>query len=216
MQSNVPLVISDVVNNDLCIGCGLCVSACPSKALDIVENDSGFLIANQIGSCSQDSVCIEVCPFDPNAKLVNDETELSTQIFGQNDHKSDRIGRFKNLYAGYAIDYRETSSSGGMASYLTYQLLKQGIVKHVVSVAQNAGESIYQYSVLSSKEDVLIQSKTRYYPVTMATAINKVKDLEGDIAVVGVACFLKGIRKAESVNELLKGRVKFTIGIICG
>lgn len=32
---NTPKILDTVVNNDLCIGCGLCVYACPSKALKI-------------------------------------------------------------------------------------------------------------------------------------------------------------------------------------
>lgn len=216
MQSIIPLVITDVVNNDLCIGCGICVAACPSKALDMVENKAGFLIANQAGNCNQDSICLNVCPFDPRSEAAADETLMSQHIFDVQDKKSERIGSYKNLYAGYANEFRETSSSGGMASYLIYQLLKQGIVKHVVSVLQNPGDTFYQYNVISDKDAVLSQSKTRYYPVTMADAIERVKSLKGDIAVVGVACFLKGIRKAEKIESLLMARVKFTIGIICG
>jgi coenzyme F420-reducing hydrogenase beta subunit len=182
----------------------------------MVENSAGFLVANQAADCNQDSLCLDVCPFDTRSKLAADETIIADQIFEQDNKKSERIGSYKNLYAGHANDYRESSSSGGIASYLIYQILDQGIVSHVVSVTQNSGDSYYQYKVLSSKDDVIAQSKTRYYPVTMAEALKRVKELNGNIAVVGVACFLKGIRKAETVESLLKGRVKFTIGIICG
>lgn len=41
-------VIKLVVNNNLCIGCGLCVSKCKNNSLIMSENKYGFYEARQI------------------------------------------------------------------------------------------------------------------------------------------------------------------------
>lgn len=46
MKSATPLVISSVVENDLCVGCGVCVQACANGALDMAWDRNGFLVVD--------------------------------------------------------------------------------------------------------------------------------------------------------------------------
>ena len=81
-MKNIPIVIDLVVNNDLCIGCGLCVYKCPSKALDMKLNESGFLVPELVGDCNHDADCITVCPFNikPIAE-ISTENEIANIFF---------------------------------------------------------------------------------------------------------------------------------------
>ena len=40
--------------------------------------------------------------------------------------------------------------------------------------------------------------------------------MDGKVAIVGVACFIKAIRLAQFYNPLLKDKIPFLVGIICG
>ena len=77
-MNSIPKVIDLVVNNDLCIGCGLCTYKCPSKALDMQWNEYGFLVPVLSGNCGADGACLTVCPFNPYPeKDVKTENELA-------------------------------------------------------------------------------------------------------------------------------------------
>lgn len=48
-----------VVDMDICIGCGACVSVCPYNALELDENGKARLIWE---ACPDSFECIKVCP----------------------------------------------------------------------------------------------------------------------------------------------------------
>lgn len=214
----VPKVLTEVVNNDLCIGCGLCVHSCPANALTMTWNDYGFLIPKQNGDCDSHNDCIKVCPFNPlPSEEVKTETEIANSFLTDSAFRHPKIGKYYGIYVGYSNQFRLTSSSGGIASYIFTELLDKGIINHVISVKDSAKPgNHYEYSVSSSKEEILAMAKTKYYPVTLANVLNEIHSSEGKIAVSGVACFIKAIRLAQLKDPVLKEKIPFLSGIICG
>lgn len=215
---NKPKVITQVVDNDLCIGCGLCTYKCSSDALSMTWNKEGFLVAELTGTCDDDAHCISVCPFNPDPiEAVKDETALADIFLSDGTETYEKLGRLIGIYAAYSKEFRQTSSSGGMATYIFDQLLERGIVDHVFSVRSSAEASThYEYKISSSKADLRDSSKTKYYPVTLATVLPELDRLDGKVAIVGVACFVKAIRLAQYQDPYLKEKIPFVAGIICG
>lgn len=214
-----PQVIAKVVENDLCVGCGACVQACPSKALDINWNDYGFLVAtSNDNDCDAGGSCIEVCPFNPEPGLdYKNENGLAAIFLDTARKHHAKIGRYNAIYAGYSNKYRETSSSGGVATFIYEKLFDKGLIDHVVTVGESTStDAYYQYNIVSSKAELLQISKTRYHPVTLATALQKIKQLDGKVAISGIGCFIKAIRLAQDKDPDLKEKISFTVGIICG
>jgi len=219
MNLMTPLVISKVVENDLCIGCGACVQACPSKALDVGWNNHGFLVATSNDNrCDGCGACIEVCPFNPDpGPTYKDENGLAATFLAEAPEHHSKIGNYHSIYAGYSKKHRETSSSGGIATFLYEKLFEKGLIDHVVTVGESeAAGTHYQYLIVSNKADLPRISKTRYHPVTLATALEKIKQLEGRVAISGVGCFIKAIRLAQDKDPVLKDKIFFLVGIICG
>ena len=214
-----PLVLSKVVENDLCIGCGACVQACPSKALDVSWNSHGFLVATSNDNrCDAGGACIDVCPFnpDPGPGYKNEDGLAAAFLADAPEHHS-KIGRYHSIYAGYSKRHRANSSSGGIATFVYEQLFDSGVINHVVTVGESqAANAHYQYSIVSRKEELPHISKTRYHPVTLANALEEIKQLEGRVAISGVGCFIKAIRLAQDKDPVLKNKIAFLVGIICG
>lgn len=215
---NSPKVIDFVVNNNLCIGCGMCVSQCNSNALEMTWNDKGFLVASTKNTCDCNGACLNVCPFNPFPKEeVRTENEIAELFLESATNHHQKIGKFNNIYAGYSKEFRLSSSSGGLGTYISTELLAQKIADHIFSITESSEPGIfYQYSVSSNIEDLLNASKTRYFPVTMATVFSEINNLHGTVAVVGVGCFIKAIRLAQYSDPKLKEKIPFLIGIICG
>jgi len=214
----IPKVIDLVVKNDICIGCGMCVYKCPSKALTMDWNEYGFLVPVLSGSCEADSSCLTVCPFNPYpAADVKTENELTEIYLKEAPNYHQKIGKYYGLYAGYSNEYRITSSSGGIATFVLTQLLEQKIVDYIFSVKESTTpEFHYEYAVSSTKDELIAGSKTRYYPVTLATVFSEIDKIDGNVAIVGVGCFIKAIRLAQHSSSELKKKIKFLVGIICG
>ena len=211
-------VIDLVVKKDLCIGCGLCVYKCPNKALEMHWNEDGFLVPKQIGNCDCNGECLKVCPFNPFPNEdVKTEDELANIYLKEATKSHNKIGKYIGIYAGYANKFRLTSSSGGVATYVLMELLERGSVNYVFSI-KNATESgiHYKYAISSNSKELLLASKTRYFPVTLSTVMTEIHKLKGKVAIVGVACFIKAIRLAQYSEPKLKDKIPFLVGIICG
>src|SRR5690606_31159194 len=96
-------------------------------------------------------------------------------------------------------------------------LLRDGVVDHVLAVLPGGSDgSHYSYQVASSQEDLLRGSRTRYFPVTAEAVIRSMAELDGKVAFVGVACFVKAVRLAQAIDPKINAKVRFVIGIICG
>ena len=215
---NNPKVIDLVVNNNLCIGCGMCVSKCSSNALEMSWNEDGFLVASAVHNCDCNGDCIEVCPFNPFPKEeVKTEEEIAKIFLSTAPNINKKIGKYNNIYAGYCNEFRLSSSSGGVGTYISTKLLEKNVVDHIFSIKESSKPGIfYEYAVSSSKDDLVKASKTRYFPVTLATVFSEINNLEGKVAIVGVGCFIKAIRLAQYADSKLKEKIPFLIGIICG
>lgn len=217
-MNNTPRVLNSVVKNDLCIGCGLCVYKCPGKALEMKWNGYGFLVPELVKNCDGKGSCITVCPFNPYPEEeVKTENELAEIYLKEATSFHPKVGKYENIYAGYANEFRATSSSGGLATFVMADLLERGIVNHIFSVKESKIQGVhYEYAVSNNKQELLAASKTKYYPVTLATVFSKIDELDGKVAIVGVACFIKAIRLAQHSDPTLKEKIPFLIGIICG
>jgi coenzyme F420 hydrogenase subunit beta len=205
--------ILDIVNQDLCTGCGICVSESPDS-LRMHWNESGFLTPQQIGDNIHDNA-IRVCPFNPNPDdEVKDEDKLANIYLKDATNYDPKIGRFENTYVGYSNDYREVASSGGIATYIFAKLLEDKIVDNLFIVKEVEGT--YKYQFFSQVNDIIKISKTRYIPVTLEELFLKINEVDGKVAVSGVACFIKAIRLKQHYHPELKDKIPFLVGIICG
>ncbi|MEG4313860.1 Coenzyme F420 hydrogenase/dehydrogenase, beta subunit C-terminal domain [Pseudomonas sp. FIP_A4] len=214
-----PLVLTKVVENDLCVGCGACVQACPSKALGVNWNDYGFLVATSTDKvCDGAGACVQVCPFNPEpGPYYKNEDALAATFLSESPNQHQKIGRYNALYVGYSNKHRDTSSSGGIATFVYEKLFDKRLISHVVTVGESkSADAHYQYNIVSKKDELLSISKTRYHPVTLVTALETIRQLEGRVAISGIGCFIKAIRLAQDKDPVLKEKIAFTVGIICG
>lgn len=204
--------IKDIVEQKLCTGCGACVSEAPDK-LKMAFNDEGFLVAEQLSSGT--SQAVRVCPFNPSPDAeVKDEDALAEIFLPDAPHMDHRVGRYFNSYAGFSNQYRETSSSGGVGTYVFEYLLKNKIVDRLFIVAEANGS--YEYQWFDDASQISKISKTRYYPVTLEKLFLEMDSFQGAVAVSGVPSFIKAVRLKQYYHPELKDRIKFLVGIVCG
>jgi coenzyme F420 hydrogenase subunit beta len=215
-----PSVFGTVVDGGYCIGCGACAAF--SSKITMKMDTRGRFVAERTSTeelTNENDLSIKVCPFadgNPN------EDELSSLKFGNNNQKNSQIGQFLGTYAGHVVegDYREFGSSGGIATWLSVELLRLGLVDAVVHVGYSnsslASEPLFGYAISRSANEIRDRAKTRYYPVEMSGVLPEILSHPGRYAIVGVPCFIKAVRLASLQSETLRERILFTIGIVCG
>lgn len=210
-------IIDSVVNQDLCTGCGACFYNTTSQDGKMDWNSEGFLVPTlKKGRTGMSETAINVCPFNTYpADKVRTEDELADIFLQEAPNHHPQVGRYYNTYVGYSEQFRLTSSSGGLATYLLTELLEQKIVDAVIAVGEGK-DNHYEYQLIKRKEDLAAASKTKYYPVTMADTLKELKNMDGKVAVVGIGCFIKAVRLLQHYNPELREKIVFTIGIICG
>jgi coenzyme F420 hydrogenase subunit beta len=216
MQTNPD--IFDLVNLDLCVGCGACIGVCPTQKLGIHTNQYGelrpTLTSRQCkSSCGKCTTVCPVCGVNPN------EDALARGLFENFEGTwSDKAGFIHKTLVGYRNDHqRAQCASGGLASWMLEELFNASLIDHAVCVVPTGiAEQLFAYTVLGNSEDVWHSSGSAYYPVEMSEVISFMLANPGSYAVTGLPCFVKALRLAQKTNSLLQERIKFVLGLTCG
>ncbi|QEN06976.1 coenzyme F420 hydrogenase [Oceanispirochaeta crateris] len=159
----------------------------------------------------------------PNFNKNVNESMISKQLYEhvENINFDKRIGYYLSLYAGHVRegDYRLNGSSGGMGTWIFKELFENDLIDGVIHVKENQDEQIpliYKYDISRNVEEVKAGSRTKYYPVELSKALKKIKEVPGRYAVIGIPSFIMAIRLLAQKDEVIKNRIKFTVGLICG
>lgn len=206
--------IEKVISNEFCVGCGTCKLALHDNA-NMKLNNLGFYNV-EVKSETDLKNATKLCPFSNDAK---NETKLGSELYKSHFKYDERVGYFSNVYAGSIKDssIKVNSSSGGLTSWFIRKLLLNNEVDAVIHVGQSESDSaLFEYKISESVEDVDLKGnkKSRYYPVSLASIIEKVESSNKTFVFVGIPCFVKSIRLAQSEGYLKN--IKFCISLLCG
>ncbi len=203
-----------VIKNGFCIGCGIC-TVTKSSPYNIELGKYGMYQAKWVNIKKDNRKSLEVCPFysdineDKIAKLSFEHTRIK-----HNQH----IGYYSQMHAGYVKDesYRLSSSSGGLVSWTLEQLLNNNLIDAIIHVKQsNEKPILFEYSISTTLNEIREGKKSRYYPIELSQILKEIKGKTKRYAVVGIPCFIKGLRLL-ALKEKEYSNLKYFIGIICG
>lgn len=200
--------ITFVVDNNLCFSCGAC-NICPVNAISFVHTNSGRLhpYINYDICLPNCSLCYKACPgLDAEDKLLRD---FEFDPFE---------GRYINAYLGRTNNEKiyKNSQSGGMVTEVLSFLFDQKLVNHALVVKMDF--SIHPkpiYLFVKNIKELYQSQKSLYVPVNLLSALKELKEIEGNIAIVGLPCHIEGIVLLQKLNPKTYSKIKYKLGLIC-
>lgn len=209
----------DMVTSGLCTGCGACVAQAGQGVAELRWGGDGQLKPSGAEPWyrARTEAFSRTCPFSPTARNEDQIAEARFPLAPRNDRF---IGRYEAAFVGHAAEtgFRERGSSGGMVSWVAAELLRRGLIDGVAHVAASdpANGGFFRYRISRSVDDLNQAAKSRYYPVEMSQVLSEMRDVPGRYAVVGIPCFIKAVHLLRESDPVLRERIVFTLGLVCG
>lgn len=200
----------EVIDRDLCTGCGTCIGMCPTKTLDFQNEE----IIDKEKKCISCGMCMKVCP-GKNFSVQ----EWSQRIYGEEYNPDSVFGSYQDIFNVRSCDdnIRERTASGGAVTQLLIDMLESHKVQGVV-VTRAKREVPYEFEVCiaTDREQILEAAQSKYMIIPVNRIIPKIKEQEDKIAFVGLPCQIQGMRKAMEQDSQLRKKIEVLISIFCG
>ena len=207
--------LSDISNNGLCIGCGLCQSILGKDKISIEMSDKGRLEPREINQLSDEDLdkVKKICP----GVIVEGLPKKDVS----NDSKFDTLwGYYNSLFYAWSTDeqIRFQSSTGGLLNGLSLYLLeskKVDFILHTAGDPEQPMRSIPRFSY--TKQELLsCESRSRYGPASPLSKFNEALDTKKNFAFVGKPCDISAIRQLSKTDERVNKQCKFLLTLVCG
>lgn len=101
----------NVIESEKCTGCQACKQICPHNAIDMIEDEEGFLFPIKNANCTNCNLCTKVCPIINNVKRTETLEESKVYLFRHCDK-----------------EVVEKSSSGGAFTAIVQELYDDNCV----------------------------------------------------------------------------------------
>lgn len=214
-------VVVEIIDRNLCSGCGVCTGICPAGNLSTVWAENGDLSIEFRGSCPDNcNICLHACPFNHSR---TDDHGIATSAFGNNSgmEYDDLVGYYLATFVGHSrvSGHRKKGASGGMATWILEELLERKLIDAVACVVKSTSSNKqFEFRILDSTSEIRAAAGSKYYPVGIGNVIKEIlcEDSNRKFAVTGLPCMLRGLRYAMEANPKLKRRVRYMVGLVCG
>lgn len=205
--------LRDVVDWDLCIGCGACAYACTKDAVHLVNYpETGIRPEFTDVGCGNCVDCLSICPGNG---VDADTVALNRPRKTLGDHE---FGPVLEIWEGHATDpeMRNRGSSGGALTALaTYALEREG-ADFVVHTEMDPDRPIRNRTCRSSTRDELIsRCGSRYAPSSPCEGLGWIEETDGKAVFIGKPCDVAAAQEARATRPQLDEKLGLVLTFFC-
>lgn len=151
--------INYAVKNNLCLGCGICADACPTKSIvmEIVKGEWRPVInpaqcLNKKG-CNK---CYKVC-----SGVGMEIKKYANDLYSSSETSDKYIGNYERLYTGYSSDMniRKTANSGGLLSSILIFLLQKRYIDGAIITRYSSENPLQPSAFIATTSEEILESK---------------------------------------------------------
>jgi coenzyme F420 hydrogenase subunit beta len=203
-----------IVEDGMCIGCGLCQSVAGPHRVRVVKVKSGYERPVVVGTLDHETVdrIYDVCPGTHleglPEELVDDES-LIDLVWGP----------YRRIVRAHATDpkVRFQGSTGGVLTALGQYLVTSGEVDFILHAkASRKHPTFGERHISFDPADVLAGAGSRYGPTAPLIDVRKVLDRNRPFAFIGKPCDVAALRNYAHHDARVDVLVKHWLTPVCG
>jgi len=202
-----------IVEDGLCLGCGLCAAVAPD-AIEIIRGGDGDLQAraNADFTTEQMDMVSRICP---SLRVEGLPAELGEMA----PHQDLVWGPYVEMSLGYAAapDIRHEASTAGILTMLAIYLLESGSVDAILHVKAADSPANFGVATISrSREDIVSAAGSRYGPTAALIDIEAALSSTERFAIVAKPCDLNALRNLAHIDSRVNQRIHYWMTMLCG
>lgn len=183
------------LDNNLCIGCGICAASCPFGAITMEICDENYkrpVIDNE--KCTHCGICTQMCPH--TFEKVKEEAK---KVVAYNDYEDFGVKGAKY----YLVNVKDKtkrikSASGGACTYFAEYLLNKKMIDaviHAEMIEGKTGEQHYQACISTTIDELENRKRSFYCAISFDKVLKEVENKKyKKILIIGTPCIVRGIR----------------------
>ena len=207
--------LSDITENGLCIGCGICQSIAGNENISISMTEKGRLEPKENKPLNNEifDKIKKTCPGVIVEGLPKEAID--------NKSKYDLVwGYYLSLFYAWSTDkdIRFKSSTGGLLNGLSLYLLESKKVRFILHTGTDPKQPMRSVSRYSYNKQELLNSGScsRYGPSSPLDKFNEALNKDEPFAFVGKPCDISAIRQLSKIDRRVNELCKYLLTLVCG
>lgn len=201
-----------IVEQAMCIGCGLCEAVAGPDRVRMTESASGYAVPAVVGRLDHDAVdrIYAVCP---GTRIEGLPARLAEGA------ATDLVwGPWRRMVLGWAAapDIRHLGSTGGVLTALALHLVEVEGLPVLHARASAAHPAWGEATVSRSRADVLAAAGSRYGPAPVLTRVAEMLDAGERFAFIGTPCDVSALRNLATEDPRVDRLVPVMLAMVCG
>ncbi|MCS5591311.1 MAG: Coenzyme F420 hydrogenase/dehydrogenase, beta subunit C-terminal domain [Gammaproteobacteria bacterium] len=205
--------IQRIVEEGLCIGCGLCASAFPEDVQMRLAPSGHLRPCESTPLNPEQNVQLKsFCPGVVHSGMPSDK-------ISNPDNIDSTWGPIEKMVTGHSSDpkIRHKAATGGGLTAISLYLLESGQVDGILQVAGGGLKAYFGHSQLSqTREDVINGSGSVYASTSPLESLLKILDTGATIALVAKPCDISAVRLLGKNDPRIDRQIKALLTPICG
>lgn len=206
------LSINEVVQRQLCSGCGACASVEPDcfRMGDVLE--LGRRPFRKDTAVEETGEALDVCP---GASLEHTFDRSDPDLVAG---LADGWGPVYEVWEGHACahDIRFAGSSGGAATAIALFCLERDGMGGVLHTGAREDRPYLNETVLSTNREMLLTNTgSRYAPASPCDSLHLIEQAEGSSVFIGKPCDVAAVQRARQLRPDLDSKIGLTIAFFC-